>query len=788
MDNNFLPSSLPELPASAWAGLLRSRLRSLLPLAFISILGFSIYLFFSSLSPFSFDPSRELGHPHFRLDGFNRVGHPDFANPAAWAPPGESSQTVLRDVKSYQPEELMRLPILHRTSPDPFDPVNNFQSLRDPKSPWLAHTPTGAVLLNRLSRNRFPPEDAVDHMRGSSPPSPPVWPPSRILRAQAPNRKTPISKESIIGLNTSFSWTGRGSIHAGQLPNVQWSGFNQKDWELESDRMVRLERRGWVRRAFQHVWEGYKANAWGHDELKPISGSFGDPFSGWGATLIDCLDTLLIMNLMSEYNYARTHVKAVDWAHTFDRTQLVSSGSEPNQPTIPFFETVIRYVGGLISAYDLSGDQLMLDRVEDLVDWLLPAFGTSSGLPVVRYQMGLNPQGGSFGSVCLAEIGSLTLEFTRLAQLTSKDYYYDLVQRITDLLDGPQWKSPHRLGTLFPTFINPQAPAQLTGEYTLGAMADSYYEYLIKEHQLLRGTNSQYSKMFISAIDSARKHLLKHVELEPPGGKNLTVIGDMSWGIFKPSVDHLTCFSGAMIGLGAQLLDRKQDLNLALGHTDTCVWAYEVTRTGLGPERMSIIDEKVPTRWKPVAHEGKVYRELKASPLPGATIADSRYLGRPETIESVFYMWRITGDKQWQDRGWRMFTSWMESCITKHGFADLREVNMLPPQGSDKEESFVLAETLKYYYLLFSEPGFISLDDYVFNTEAHPFLIPSANKKGKTYWTGTDPNIDKLYDPPDVGPEDRGYGTFLQQWSRADLEKGSKNDRDAFNAVFGLDD
>jgi len=44
----------------------------------------------------------------------------------------------------------------------------------------------------------------------------------------------------------------------------------------------------------------------------------------------------------------------------------------------------------------------------------------------------------------------------------------------------------------------------------------------------------------------------------------------------------------------------------------------------------------------------------------------------------------------------------------------------------DEMESFWLAETLKYFYLLFSTPDVISLDDWVLNTEAHPFRRPDA--------------------------------------------------------------
>ncbi|KNZ59834.1 hypothetical protein VP01_1655g4 [Puccinia sorghi] len=596
-----------NLPGPGMADLLRSRLRALSPWWLILMIALSIYFFFRSVQLNTGQEALQQQHPHFRLDGLGRIGSSDVTREDALIMETDQAANVTIDLTAYEPAELMALPILHRTSQDPFHARNRFKPLRDSKSPWLTNTPTGVILSNRLSRNRFPSPDSPDPTRGSVPPPLPLWPSPEVLMEKHPSLRKPIPTKLIAGLNTSYVWQDRHRIKEGTLPKIQWEGFDRPNWESPQERINRRERQGWVRRGFQHVWEGYKARAWGHDELRPISGAFRDPFAGWGATLVDCLDTLLIMNLTLEYNYARTHVKAIDWAHTMDLSRMTQYGSSytTSQPMISFFETVIRCklcldMGGLISAYDLSGDQLMLERVEELAEWLVPAFGTSSGLPQTHYQMGLNPRGVQIGRVCLAEIGSLSLEFTRLSQLTSKDFYYDVVclvilshlvnnmtsvtvfiiqvQKITDLLDSNQWNSSSRVGTLFPTYVNPEAPQSLSGQYTFGAMADSYYEYLVEHllcccfHLIFHGqkeTNQSYSKMYTSVIDSARKHLIRSYDLESSGGKKLKVIGDLSWGTFKPSLDHLTCFSGAMIGLGAQLLGRKEDLEVALGVSHT---------------------------------------------------------------------------------------------------------------------------------------------------------------------------------------------------------------------------
>lgn len=208
--------------------------------------------------------------------------------------------------------------------------------------------------------------------------------------------------------------------------------------------------------------------------------------------------------------------------------------------------------------------------------------------------------------------------------------------------------------------------------------------------------------------------------------------------------------------------------------TETAAWAYRSTATGLMPESM-LFYEPSDTDRLDYREDGNGSRAIqRGTPLGISTNSDSRYKGRPETIESVFYMYRITGDPKWQDYGWRIFTSWVKHSLTSVGFADVQDVHGDPPPLSDKQESFVLTETLKYYYLLFSPPDLISIDDYVFNTEAHPFKVPL--RKHRNFWTGPEPEVDAAYaDPrdrhfftgsnprPDLAPNGRGTGR-QQQW------------------------
>jgi mannosyl-oligosaccharide alpha-1,2-mannosidase len=200
-----------------------------------------------------------------------------------------------------------------------------------------------------------------------------------------------------------------------RLPTIQ-ARFRP---ETTDQRLVRTQRLSAIKRAMTRSWDAYVTHAMGHDEVRPVTGRYNDPFCGWGATLVDSLDTLQIMGLEKEYREALAHLANIDFAHTRARQ-------------IPLFETVIRYLGGLLGAYDLSDgkDTILLDKARDLGDMLMGAFDTHNRMPLLRYNW--RPRAASVGQrasegSCLAELGTLTMEFTRLAQLTGNHSYYDAV-------------------------------------------------------------------------------------------------------------------------------------------------------------------------------------------------------------------------------------------------------------------------------------------------------------------------------------------------------------------------
>ena len=183
-----------------------------------------------------------------------------------------------------------------------------------------------------------------------------------VPRWQKLPEQFPLAAEDLIKLPT-------GAPRA--LPKLQ-ARFKDESSEEKPERIQKLAA---IRETFEHAWTGYKASAMGHDELVPLRGGFRDPFSGWGATLVDTLDTLWIMGLKEEFAIAVDQVKRIDFT-TSKREEL------------PVFETVIRYLGGLLGAYDISGHKydVLLDKAVELAEVVMGAFDTPNRMPTMFFK------------------------------------------------------------------------------------------------------------------------------------------------------------------------------------------------------------------------------------------------------------------------------------------------------------------------------------------------------------------------------------------------------------------
>ena len=526
------------------------------------------------------------------------------------------------------------------------------------------------------------------------------------------------------------------SGNAEVLPNIQFT-FPA---ETEAEGNDRYRKQLAVKETFVRSWDAYKELAWGFDELRPLTGTPATTFGGWGATLVDSLDTLWIMGMKEEFEEAVEVVSNIDFTIS-------------NQTNVNVFETTIRYLGGLLGAYDVtrSAYPALLTKAVELGDILYQAFDTPQRIPVSRWDW-LRPGQLPADRVIVAELGSLTLEFTRLSEITGDLKYYDAVYRVMLAFEMSQQDT--RIPGLWPTIVDASRLTFSGTHFTVGGMSDSLYEYLTKEYILLGGTVPSYRTMYEAALKAMkrflffrpnapdRKDLLSDEPPQPfwaadilfPGSTYLASDGRM---VKEPLVQHLGCFAGGMVALAAKTFEREsEDMAIAKKLVDGCIWAYDTSPLGIMPElfHLATCDDPVSCIWdeaswlravatmaanddsvslsEDFARDVVEERHLR----PGfANIRDRKYLLRPEAIESIFILYRITGEKYLLDAAWRMFNSIIAATWTKHAYAAVADVTVDPAkvEHQDIMESFWLAETLKYFYLIFSEDDLVSLDEFV---------------------------------------------------------------------------
>ncbi|KAI0542328.1 family 47 glycosyl hydrolase [Xylaria digitata] len=471
-----------------------------------------------------------------------------------------------------------------------------------------------------------------------------------------------------------------------KLPVIQHRFHADKSSAGKARRQLLSDRRDEVRDAFVKSWKSYKRYAWMSDELAPISGSSKDIFGGWAATLVDSLDSLWIMNLKDDFYNAVAAAARIDWSDT-------------KETAFNWFETTrttIRHLGGLLSAYDLSGEPALFQKAVELGDMLYMGFDTPTRMPPFWLDFELAKAGKLRAGTHdpSASTTSSSLEFTRLAQLTGESKYYDAIDRIAEIPDQSQ--NATGLPGMWPTFLDLQNFVIEHEEgFTLGALADSMYEMFPKTYQLLGGREPVYEKL--------------------PGGHTVpgnVWVRDNGRIDLQPEAQHLACFVGGMFGLGGKLFNIPDHVKIGEKVTRGCVWAYNAMPSGNGV-----------CSWERGPFKGERDQKL---PEGFENARGPRYILRPEAIESVFYMYRITGEMEYQEMAWDMFQSIKKATETELAFSAIADVTV---DGSETEkmdsmESFWLSETLKYFYLIFSPPDLNSLDEYIFNTEAHPLRRP----------------------------------------------------------------
>lgn len=474
------------------------------------------------------------------------------------------------------------------------------------------------------------------------------------------------------------------------------NAFNQSE---------RVKLRDEARQMFYHAYYSY-INTYPADEVLPIScrGRFrqvedsndiDESIGNFSLTLVDSLDTLVMMGDIDEFEVA---IKRIINDLNFDTDIVVS-----------VFETNIRMLGGLLSAHVLAksiqnqadrsiryfnatarkklnwyGSEI-LDLAEDLGRRLLPAFETKTGIPYPRVNLKYGMESNELRSVqetCTACAGSLILEFATLSRLTGDSIFEEKARRALDSL----WEHRHRSTDLVGTVLNVDSGEWVRRESGVGAGSDSYYEYLMKAYILLG--DYTYLHRFNRHYSSVMRYIsrgpfLIDVHMHRPNR------------IAKGFMDALSAFWP-----GLQVL--KGDLRAAIS---THAMFNEVIR------RHSYLPEAFTT-------DLQIYW--------------ANHQMRPEFLESTFFLHRATQEDYYLEIGKDILKK-LQDLKVDCGFAGLKDVRT--GVHDDKMSSFVLAETLKYLYLLFSNDNetHVDLDRFIFSTEGHPLPISLSSTKVMPY-------------------------------------------------------
>ncbi|KAF5567517.1 class I alpha-mannosidase 1B [Fusarium napiforme] len=481
--------------------------------------------------------------------------------------------------------------------------------------------------------------------------------------------------------------------------------------------------------AFRFSWDKYEQFAAPHDTLLPISKTYEDDRNAWGATAVDGLSTAIIMEDAEIVDKILRQIMLTDFTATV----------VPDQP-ISLFETTIRYLGGLLSAYDLlSGSYKhlatdiylrnnLLKVAIILADRLSIAFDTPSGIP--DDEIIFNPRLRRFGNIdnSITCFGTLVLEWTRLSDLTGNQTYAKLAQRAQDHLIHPKTKQSFTLPGLIGTYV--KLKDGYFGDYQAGwgGGSDSYYEYLIKMYAYDPVAFAEYGESWIKAAESSMLYLASSPSTRP----DLTFLGEMRGDTMIPISSHLASVCGGSLILGGLLLQNQTFVDFGVKLSESYYEVYRQSPSGIGPELFRWVDDgrqplaKASSKRLPAPKWQSFYEKS------GYYHTNAEYILRPETIESLYYAYRATGNRKYQDWAWEAFEALNRMCKVEGGYTGLKSVMKTKDDKTrkfvDKMESFWLAETLKYLYLMFAEDSELQVRSdgkmkYVLNTEAHPLLV-----------------------------------------------------------------
>ncbi|KAG9688160.1 alpha-1,2-mannosidase, partial [Aureobasidium melanogenum] len=382
-----------------------------------------------------------------------------------------------------------------------------------------------------------------------------------------------------------------------------------------------------VKAAFQHAWDGYSEYCFGHDTLHPVTNTCEDDFGGYGATAIDSLPTAIMFENKNVTSQILDFIAALDF-------KVVKGGSR-----IQVFEVTIRHFAAMISAWDLLNGpfshmtndpdliQALYAQMITLGDVLSCAFDSPSGVP-------------------------------------------------REWVDPVLW--------LLGSFINVNNGEILGSQGSWGALADSFYEYLLKAYLYNSNMYGLYLERWLIAADSTIRFVGSH----PHGHPEWILLPYWNGKILQNQMESLSWFAGGNFILGGMATNNQTLVDYGLSIADAAGAVYNATQTGLGGEFVT---------WDTNCEASETD---SCGSKNSIRISDGRFRLRPEVLETWYYAYRATKDEKYRDWSWAAFEAINRYCRTETGFSSLNDVDAA--EGGSKgnvQESFVFAEVMKYVYL-----------------------------------------------------------------------------------------
>jgi mannosidase alpha-like ER degradation enhancer 2 len=317
----------------------------------------------------------------------------------------------------------------------------------------------------------------------------------------------------------------------------------------------------------------------------------------------------------------------------------------------------------------MTGDKRLLALADDLGTRLLPVFNSPTGLPYVYVNLRTGKLRGTETNP--AETGTLLVEFGTLSKLTGKQIYYDKAKRA--LVETYRRRSG--IG-LVGQSINVETGKWTDTDSSISGGIDSYLEYLLKCWLLFGDQDCR--RMWQEEIKATNRYLADEQKGELWYGH-----ADMNTG--RRTATHygsLDAFFPAVLALSGDIPRAAK-----LQTSSFKMWNLN----SIEPEELDYATMQV------------------TSPA---------YHLRPEIIESTYYLEHFTNDRKYRRMGEAMFNDFVKYCRTDGGYAALS--NVITREKRDEMESFLFAETFKYFYLIFAPEGALKFEKVIFNTEAHP--------------------------------------------------------------------